>query len=172
MMKQMTIALTMLSLLSNNNVKAITKFGEQCPWTYEYSVEQSFDKSRYTGRWYEIQRDYDTSFEWMSDCVTATYKAKSDGTLGIINRGWYWYFFLSYYQIEGKAKCDENEGYCTVGFNPLNPDDVDVDGKEPNYNILMTDYDTYSVVYSCSSSWNTWAMTETMWILSRTTTLP
>ena len=145
MMKQMTIALTLLSLLSNNDVKAITIFGEQCPWTYEYSVKQSFDQSRYVGKWYEIQRDYDTSFEWMSDCVTAKYNSNSDGTIGVLNRGWYWYFFLSYYQVEAKAKCYGTEGYCYVNFDPLNLDDMD--NKEPNYNILMTDYDTYTVVY-------------------------
>ena len=42
--------------------------------------------------------------------------------------------------------------------------------NEPNYFVLDTDYDTYSVVYSCSNI-NDLLTFEMMWILSRTPTL-
>ena len=47
---------------------------------------QSFDASRYLGTWYEIMR-LDHSFERGLTNVTATYTARDDGSIGVVNRG-------------------------------------------------------------------------------------
>lgn len=48
---------------------------------------KSFDVSRYLGTWYEIAR-LDHSFERGLDRVTATYTARPDGSVGVLNRGY------------------------------------------------------------------------------------
>ena len=47
---------------------------------------QSFDATRYLGTWYEIMR-LDHSFERGLTNVTATYTARDDGSIGVVNRG-------------------------------------------------------------------------------------
>lgn len=47
---------------------------------------EDFDKERYTGKWYEIQR-LDHRFERHLTNVTAEYRARKDGKIGVINRG-------------------------------------------------------------------------------------
>lgn len=59
--------------------------------------------------------------------------------------------------IQGKAKCPSDTGDCFVSFfNKPFP-------TKSNYNVIDTDYDNYSVVYSC---WPL-AQYEFVWILSR-----
>ena len=45
-----------------------------------------FDQERYLGTWYEIAR-LDHSFERGLSEVTATYRANSDGSIAVLNRG-------------------------------------------------------------------------------------
>ncbi len=45
-----------------------------------------FDQERYLGTWYEIAR-LDHSFERGLSEVTATYSTNSDGSIGVLNRG-------------------------------------------------------------------------------------
>ena len=58
--------------------------------------------------------------------------------------------------LAGKAKCD-NRGACNVSFF----------GKavpaKPNYIVLDTDYDNYSIVYSCNEKINK----QIIWVLTR-----
>lgn len=46
-----------------------------------------FEPERYLGTWYEIKR-LDHSFERNLTNVTATYTAREDGRIGVLNRGW------------------------------------------------------------------------------------
>ena len=95
--------------------------------------------------------------------MQAIYTAKEDGTVGVENRGWYSYFPFKYTSINLYGKCQPGTALCHVSFKP----DTDY---TPNYEVLMTDYQTYSVVYDCQPK-GTDDKTESMWILSRTNTL-
>jgi apolipoprotein D and lipocalin family protein len=46
-----------------------------------------FDAERYLGKWYEVAR-LDHSFERGMDNVTATYTARDDGGIDVLNRGY------------------------------------------------------------------------------------
>jgi hypothetical protein len=39
--------------------------------------------------------------------------------------------------------------------------------EEPNYHIIDSDYENYSIVYSCRNTWWGYRRTEDMWILAR-----
>merc|ERR1711990_1384028 len=58
--------------------------------------------------------------------------------------------------IPGRAKCPGTDGHCFVDFGSGYT-------KESNYIIVDTDYENYSIVYSCFSVFKT-----KVWILSRT----
>mmetsp|Transcript_14019 Transcript_14019/g.23815 ORF Transcript_14019/g.23815 Transcript_14019/m.23815 type:complete len:217 (-) Transcript_14019:100-750(-) len=125
-----------------------------------------FDASRYFGVWYEQVHVKDFIFQpGNSACIEAQYIPNDDGTFKVVN---------SYQddsdallkQIDelgprdytvGSAKCDEGVGACYVSFfqQPL-PD-------EPNYIVAHTDYENYSIVYSCSEK----NQAKLVWILSR-----
>ena len=72
----------------------------KCP---TYTATPNFNADAYVGRWYEYRRDAGTIFEWLSDCVTATYKIKANGNVEVYNRAWYWYIFFSYVTALGEA---------------------------------------------------------------------
>ena len=103
-------------------------------------------------------------FEFGGHCTTATYTARDDGDIGVVNRLWLPWWFLSYYAVTGSARC-KTTGECFVNFSG----DGNMEGTT-NYNVLDTDYKTYSIVYSCRES-NSWEKNESMWILTRETTI-
>ena len=87
-MKASTAAVLMsFGAFLTGDVNATTTFGKTCPTV---DVAPILLKDLYAGRWYEIQRDGDTPYEWMADCVTATYTATTDGYVKAVNRAWYW----------------------------------------------------------------------------------
>lgn len=59
----------------------------------------SFDAERYLGKWYEVAR-LDHSFERGMDNVTATYTARDDGGIDVLNRGY----------LRAKGEWDEARG--------------------------------------------------------------
>jgi apolipoprotein D and lipocalin family protein len=58
-----------------------------------------FDAERYLGKWYEVAR-LDHSFERGMDNVTATYTAREDGSIDVLNRGY----------LRDKGEWDEARG--------------------------------------------------------------
>ena len=120
------------------------------------------DLNRYGGLWYEIARDKYTIFEIGAQCTTANYTPREDGLVTVVNRAWY--PILGYKSIEGVAKQNGKGGNLTVGFNgkPLS--------ANPNYHVIDTDYDTYSIVFNCKNI--AFTHVNAFWILSRTPTLP
>ena len=108
-------------------------------------------------------------FEWGSSCVTATYGSTyAVGTeISVINRAYYWPVWFLPFKAEGRAGCYTNDGECAVSFR--SPPDVT---GTPNYNVLHTDYTSYSVVYSCSDLLGGAMKNEYVWVLSRTPYLP
>ena len=123
------------------SVSAGIGFGK-CPPKPELIAD--LDITKYAGVWYEHQRDSTTPFEWGSSCVTATYGATyaEGNVISVQNRAYYYPFSKFPTTVSGKAAC--NDGACTVSFS--NPPDTS--GK-PNYQVLHTDYENYSVVYNC-----------------------
>lgn len=133
---------------------AVGGFGG-CP---KVSVVQNFNITQYLGEWFEIVRTADMPFE-SGTCDTANYSLLPDGRVNVTNSE------LRDGKLSvayGEAYCDDDgTGSCHVRFSRFSP--------YAGYQVLATDYKTYSVVLSCSSiglyhwSWG--------WVLSRTPTL-
>ena len=116
-----------------------------------------FDSARYLGTWYEIKR-LDHRFERGLDNVTATYSARDDGKLDVLNRGL------------KRDTCEWDEAKGVARF--LGARDVGSLGVtfqwpfEGGYHILALDKENYG-----------WALVSGpdrgyLWILSRTPALP
>ena len=122
-MKFLIIALTVLSALVN---------GKSSPGKCATPAKvKNFNGDAYTGKWHEFRRDSGTIYELMAECTTATYTLKGNGNLEVKNRAWYRYYFFSYYEIIGEARCFDSgqEGACYVNFAPGEKDMT----KDKNY---------------------------------------
>mmetsp|Transcript_6245 Transcript_6245/g.7319 ORF Transcript_6245/g.7319 Transcript_6245/m.7319 type:complete len:200 (+) Transcript_6245:31-630(+) len=129
-----------------------------CP--KDYAPMESFDVERYAGTWYEIVRDKWTPFEIAQGCDMAEYTLNEDSTVTVKNSGWR--PIQGWTAVEGTAVvADSGDASLVVAFNG----DPSSSGK-PNYTVLDTDYETYSVVYSCGSLLNL-ASFDFLWILAR-----
>ena len=159
-MKSFTNYLAISAIFSANSAFAGPNPGvKDCP-----SVElmADFDVSRYAGTWYEIIRDKSTPFELLRDCVVADYTLREDGTLGVVNAG---YSLLNgWKESHGYAELATDDGsaglYVQLGQMP------ELTDKSANYKILDTDYETYSIVYSCSDFADLFTF-ELLWVLSK-----
>ena len=138
-----------LSLLNVEKAQA-----SKCPATI--NTIDPFNASQYTGRWYDVSSDFRLS----APCTTGTYLTKMNGNIEVKNRGYFWWFFFSYYSNMGEAACN-TDGKCWVSFSSSG---AKKEGPS-NYNILYTDYDNVSMVYSCEDNWD--GKTETAFILTR-----
>ncbi|XP_050082053.1 lopap-like [Anopheles aquasalis] len=113
-----------------------------CP---DYSPILRFNRSRFLGTWYEIER-YFTVTEVATKCVSVTYEQRADGKIYVRNA--YTNRFNGVERIisgvmdkGGKAK----DGRYQIEYSSF----------PYNYNasvmVLDTDYDSFAVLYSCSS---------------------
>ena len=131
-----------------------------CP-TYERM--EDFDLTLYYGRWFEQVRDKSTFYEIGDDCVCANYSANDDGTTRVRNN--------NYNDKDGwtggtiTAFDVGVEGGIYVSWTGNEPPT----GTQPNYNIIHTDYDNYTIVYDCGEFKG--QTFENLWILSRTPVL-
>ena len=130
---------------------------------------KNLDISRYSGRWYEYTSDISFWTGTGTSCVTADYGTTytNGNEISVINRAYYWPLFFVPFGVTGAARCDTANGACRVSFG--RPPKLD---GAPNYNILYTDYDNYSVVYSCRNEGLGLIKQESVWVLSRTPYLP
>ncbi|KAG5681845.1 hypothetical protein PVAND_011253 [Polypedilum vanderplanki] len=125
----------------------------------ERPILQNFDIQKYVAHtWYELMR-FDATFEKHCDCGQATYTLNSDNS------------------VEVKNCCKRfGEGHCSLGKAALGePDQVPLEGKfivsfgqpatEPNYKVLSTDYENYSIVYNCKNLPENKSL-EFFWLLS------
>ncbi len=111
-----------------------------------------FELQRYLGTWYEIAR-LDHSFERGLDNVTATYSARDDGGVTVVNRG-YSREDQEWSQADGKAYFveDEKTGYLKVSFfGPF----------YGAYVVFELDTDNYQYAFVSGPS------TDYLWLLAR-----
>ena len=88
------------------------------------------------------------------------YTANEDGTIGVRNCGYYSLF--GWKGVTGSAYDIGVDGGLFVSFGGKTPNAE----TKPNYNVLYTDYTTYSIVYSGNIE-NFLFSFEMLWILSR-----
>ena len=130
-----------------------------CP---AYTQMAEFDVSKYVGTWYEVVRDKFTTFEILSGCVNVDYGLNDDGSISVHNKGHR--FFLGWNDIEGSAVQSDVGAPGSLVVDFFNTPDS---SKPGNYNVISTDYDTYTVVYSCNEHFSGLFSTDVMWILAR-----
>ncbi|XP_014269584.1 apolipoprotein D-like [Maylandia zebra] len=129
----------------------------KCP---KPSVQEDFNVTKYMGTWYEIEK-LPAVFE-RGTCNQATYSLQSDGTVKVHNAE-----LLSdgtVNSIEGVAKVKEPSQPAVLSVNFFKGV---ADGP---YWVLSTDYQSYSLVYSCSDFFGVFNI-DFAWILARTRTL-
>ena len=120
-----------------------------------------FDAEAYMGTWYDIQHSTGAAFQPdYFDCTLAKYSDLNleAGTFTVSNTS-----TVKFFPRAGVT------GTATVAGQPNGQAIVSFFGQkfdQPNYKVLDTDYETYSLVYSCEE--NDMAF---LWILSRTPTL-
>lgn len=113
----------------------------------------NFEVNRYLGTWYEVAR-LDNRFEQGLDNVSATYLARTDGGIDVVNKGWNSIDKI-WETAEGKAYFVDtpDQGRLKVSFfGPF----------YSSYNIIELDKDNYSYAMV------TGAQKSYLWILSRT----
>ncbi|GAU92376.1 ApoD2 [Ramazzottius varieornatus] len=119
-----------------------------------------FDVSQYVGKWYEQYR-YFAAFEIGLKCVTAEYSPLPDGTVQVNNKG--------INSNNGEAK--DILGIASIQ-NPEEPGKLHVvfpeQGAEAELWILRTDYENFSVAYSCRDAPGLNLRFVSAWLLSRT----
>merc|ERR1712154_181030 len=121
----------------------------RCP--RDYSPMESLDLDRYLGTWYEIQLG----------CDIAEYTANDDCTITVKNSGHR--PIQGWSSVEGSAVlADSGDASLIVSFSGNTPSPSD----EANYTVLDTDYETYSIVYSCGNIAGL-ASFDFLWILAR-----
>ncbi|TKS79604.1 Apolipoprotein D [Collichthys lucidus] len=148
------ISLTLLSVLPAN--AQVIKPG-RCP---RPAVQPEFDAARYLGTWYDIQRLPHTFQK--GECSTATYSLKSPGVVGVLNRELLADGSISTISGTAMAKDPTEPAKLLVSFFENSP--------PAPYWVLSTDYDNYSLVYSCTDLGI--LHVEFAWIMSRQPTMP
>ncbi|XP_035527086.1 apolipoprotein D-like [Morone saxatilis] len=148
------ISLTVLSVLAAN---AQVIMPGKCP---KPAVQKDFDAARYLGTWYDIQR-LPHAFQ-KGECSTATYSLKSPGVVGVLNRELLADGTISSISGSAMAQDPSEPAKLVVSFFENSP--------PAPYWVLSTDYDNYSLVYSCTDLGV--LHVDFAWILSRQPTLP
>ncbi|XP_059183291.1 gamma-glutamyl hydrolase-like [Centropristis striata] len=128
----------------------------KCP---QPSVQKDFNMTRYLGTWYEIEI-LPAVFE-RGKCVQSTYSLLADGTVKV-----------RHIQLLSNDKRNSIDGVVKV-LNSSQPAFLGVSFfkgvPDSPYVVLSTDYESYSLVYSCSDYFG--LHVDFAWVLSRTRTL-
>ncbi|XP_070508542.1 apolipoprotein D-like [Chironomus tepperi] len=146
-------------LLSVSLISAQQFFNSACP---DRPVQQDFDLQKYISqKWYEVYR-YNAMFQKDCECSRAIYTLNSDKTVKVHNC------------------CKKPTGNeCAIGKAIVSePDHLPLEAKlnvafgdqpltKSNYWVLSTDYEKYSVVYTCGNIPGNKSI-QFAWILSTT----
>ncbi|XP_062557077.1 uncharacterized protein LOC134221928 [Armigeres subalbatus] len=132
------------------------------PCRTDVEVVQGFSVDRYLGRWYETQR-YEQEFETNLDCAQAYYELSDATTVSVRNSA---YSLINETAIEilGTAKLSFPDEEPLPA--KLNVAFFGAPNDRSNYWVLDTDYENYSVVWSCESVEENRSR-ESFWLLSR-----
>ncbi|KAK5889287.1 hypothetical protein CesoFtcFv8_015303 [Champsocephalus esox] len=147
------ISLTLLSVLA---ASAQVIMPGRCPQT---GVQEDFDTARYLGKWFDIQRLPNTFQK--GECCTATYSLQSPGVVGVLNSELLSDGTISSINGSATAKDPSEPAKLQVSFFEYAP--------PAPYWVLSTDYENYSLVYSCTDLGV--LHFDFAWILSREPTL-
>uniref|UniRef100_A0A1B0FY26 Lipocalin/cytosolic fatty-acid binding domain-containing protein n=1 Tax=Phlebotomus papatasi TaxID=29031 RepID=A0A1B0FY26_PHLPP len=130
----------------------------ECP---NHSVVENFSTEEYQGVWYEVYR-YETSEQYGSDCATFEYYSTGDDSFDLVFR---WVYiendFEELYRY-GTANRVAGAG-SDARFEAVFDDEP---GRTINYHILATDYESFSLVWSCHNLGNGQS-NEDAWVLSK-----
>lgn len=139
------VSLAFLAIFALN--ASALKIPGQCPQE-PYPVIQNFTESSYFGDWYLIER-YDNWWQQGLDCNKINYGLNPNNSYSVL--------------VESQLRNNVPEynsvlGYGVLSFPLANPPtgqwNQSFYGSPPdrvNYNILATDYDTFSVVWGCDN---------------------
>eukprot|EP00095_Tigriopus_kingsejongensis_P004038 maker-scaffold5_size1054832-snap-gene-5.9 protein:Tk04038 transcript:maker-scaffold5_size1054832-snap-gene-5.9-mRNA-1 annotation:"AGAP009281-PA" len=159
MMQSLVIALC-LTLLSREASGQELSFG-QCQ---TFPVIKNFQPDRYLGKWYEYS-NYFFFFQLFGKCVTATYTDNKGQRIGVLNQ--------SINEKNGRRNEARGEALLKPGNQGLgrlivNFDDQPffVRSNSPNYFVVDTDYENFSIVYTCQNRVGI-LKSEILWILTR-----
>eukprot|EP00806_Schmidingerella_arcuata_P002961 Macronucleus_3681.p1 GENE.Macronucleus_3681~~Macronucleus_3681.p1 ORF type:complete len:209 (+),score=81.59 Macronucleus_3681:1-627(+) len=133
-----------------------------CP--ADYKPMEKLDMDRYAGKWYEIIRDKWYTFEFLQMCGNYEYSKKDDGSYQVVYSRW------TPFQNWRESRADVLQAPGTTDASVAIDFDNAPDGTEnPVYTVMDTDYDSYSVIYTCTEKW--FGSYDSVWILSRERTL-
>ncbi|XP_034239973.1 apolipoprotein D-like [Thrips palmi] len=156
------VAVLCLCLLAASAQAGVQISPGKCP--DDVKVVQNFDAQAYMGHWYEIEAFFQI-WELAGKCSTADYALNEDGSKVIVKNN-----------MKSLIGSDvSQEGYAvvtsTTGEAKLEVTfDVPIFGeRSANYLVLDTDYENYSLVYSCANVLG--FKYESAWILGREKTL-
>ena len=79
------------------------------------STVKEFEIDKYLGTWYEIAR-FDHKFERGLQGVTTSYLRQNDGSIKVLNQGFYNSLKGKRFQAEGRAKLTNKTGILKVSF--------------------------------------------------------
>nr|CAH0103066.1 unnamed protein product [Daphnia galeata] len=132
----------------------------QCP---NLDVKPDFDLTKYAGKWYEYSKNrrYWIIMDSGLKCASETYTLEGDDTILVLNEG---QRIINNRPVSIKAVGK----HVAPGKLLFNFDDVTLHGtraQDVPYWILDTDYENYSVVWSCSE--NSGLNAQIVWVLTR-----
>ncbi|CAM4967375.1 unnamed protein product [Rotaria socialis] len=130
-----------------------------CPLVF---AQKYFDVTKYAGLWYEAYR-HDINEEDIT-CINGTYTAQANGTMGVLSQGLK--KLTGYYSHQGVATPKASSDPAAFLIHYKNPT------QTVKYDVTATDYENYSVVYSCDYFPIIGLRFEHIWFLSRNKTLP
>ena len=88
-----------------------------------------------------------------------------ESTVKVNNRNYGWFGWSNMFGTA--AVSDRGDASLSVKFWDRVPSPTD----KPNYTVMETDYDSYTIVYSCSDQFWGYASFDYLWILSREPTM-
>ncbi|TDG49411.1 hypothetical protein AWZ03_004094 [Drosophila navojoa] len=135
-------------------VTAQVPFPGQCP---EVNIPEEFDLEAYMGVWYEYAK-YPFLFEIGKKCIYARYEIADNNTVSVLNAAIN-RLTGSPSNVTGTARVIA-PGQLAVVFSK------NQEANRANYQVLGTDYESFAVVYSCSSL-TPFAHLKIVWILTR-----
>uniref|UniRef100_A0A1B0G8V7 Apolipoprotein D n=1 Tax=Glossina morsitans morsitans TaxID=37546 RepID=A0A1B0G8V7_GLOMM len=146
----------MIAVMQMQMVSPQTISGGSCSKSVETVAD--FDVNKYTGRWYEHEK-YPAIFEFGGKCIYAEYHDLGNNEVSVFNFQKNKLSGLGS-SITGTAKV-VSSGKLEVRF-----DGFAALAGPGNYWVLGTDYENFSVVYSCSDFVGV-VNTKVIWILTR-----